>query len=80
MLLRGLIVLFLASLPLAIVEGAGALTPIVVMLAAWPVLTIEGLGNELDDPFGHDPNNLPLNAISDTIERDLIGPRSQRAA
>lgn len=66
-------VLYLSTLPLALVDTLGVLTPLVTMIVAYPVLMIEALGRELDDPFGHAPNNLPLSHICDTIERNLLG-------
>jgi putative membrane protein len=55
------------------VSSIGLLTPLVTMMAAYAVLMIEALGQELDNPFGHDPNDLALSTICDTIERDLLG-------
>jgi ion channel-forming bestrophin family protein len=83
LLLRQLSVVFLATLPFVLVDRVGIFTPFLVMTTAYPVLMIEGLGNELDDPFGHDPNDLPLTRICETIETDLLGgtppPRTQFA-
>jgi len=73
MLMRRGIALFLASLPLALVERFGIYVPLVTMMVAYPVLMIEALANELDDPFGHDPNDLPLTKICETIEGNLLG-------
>ncbi|WP_437534965.1 bestrophin family ion channel [Sorangium sp. So ce726] len=73
LLLQRGVALYLATLPLALVEALGVLTPVVTMMVAYPVLMIEALGGELDDPFGHEPNDLPLTRICDTIERDLLG-------
>ncbi len=77
MLIERCVALYLGSLPLALVEEIGALTPLVTMMVAYPVLMIEAIGRELDDPFGHEPNDLPLTRICDTIERDLLGSSSQ---
>lgn len=73
LLVRRSIVFFLASLPLAIVTDAGAFVIVVTALVAYPTLMIEAIANELDDPFGHDPNDLPVSRISATIEKDLLG-------
>ncbi len=73
LLVRRCIVIFLASLPLAIVESLGLRAIIVTMLVAYPVLMIEALASELDDPFGHDANDLPLSRICATIEGNLLG-------
>jgi predicted membrane chloride channel (bestrophin family) len=34
-------------------------------------LGIEEAGVEIEDPFGHDDNDLPLNSICDVIHRDV---------
>ncbi|KYF77641.1 hypothetical protein BE11_34740 [Sorangium cellulosum] len=73
LLLRRGVALYLATLPLALIDAIGFMTPIVTMMVAYPVLMIEALGGELDDPFGHEPNDLPLTRICDTIERNLLG-------
>lgn len=71
-MLRQLTVIFLLSLPFPLVGSLGLLTPLMVGAIAFPVLMIEGLGSELDDPFGHDPNDLPLTRICETIELDVV--------
>ena len=73
LLLQRCITFYIATLPLALVEELGLLCVPVTMMAAYLVLMIEGLGRELDDPFGHDPNDLPLSRICETIERNLLG-------
>lgn len=35
------------------------------------LLGIEEAGVEIEDPFGHDANDLPLNSICDVIHRDV---------
>lgn len=73
LLVRRCIVMFLASLPLALVDSLGMLSVLITMAVAYPVLMIEALANELDDPFGHDANDLPLSRICATIEKNLLG-------
>jgi len=76
LLLRRMVALYLATLPLCLVAEIGLLTPLVTMIIAYAVLMIEGIGQELDNPFGHDPNDLALSRVCDTIERDLLGSSS----
>jgi len=73
LLARRAIVILLATLPAALVESAGAYAILTTVLVAYPVLLIEALANELDNPFGHDGNDLPLSRICQTIEADLLG-------
>lgn len=76
LLVRRCIVMFLASLPLALVDSLGMLSVLITMAVAYPVLMIEALANELDDPFGHDANDLPLSRICAIIEKNLLGTES----
>lgn len=76
LLIQRCMVLYLAALPLGLVGDLGALTPLVTMMVAYPVLMIEALGRELDDPFGHEPNDLALSRICEGLEVDLLGSSS----
>jgi putative membrane protein len=69
---RQIVLAFMCTLPLAIMDDLGWWTPAVVVLVGFPVFAIEALGAELDDPFGHDPNDLPLTRITGNIERDVM--------
>ena len=71
--IRRFLVLFLASLPSALVMRIGWLTPAVTVLVALPLLAIDKIGAELQHPFATDSlNHLPLDEICATIERDLL--------
>lgn len=72
LLFERFLAIYLASLPFALVGRAGWVTALVTVLVAYPVLMFDALAIELDDPFGHDPNDLPLTRITDTIERNLL--------
>lgn len=44
------------------------------MLVAYPLLSLDQIGIELDNPFSAtNLSHLPLNEISATIERNLLG-------
>ena len=47
------------------------MTPVVVLLISYAFFGLDAIGDEIQDPFGTDPNDLPLEAISRTIEIDL---------
>jgi putative membrane protein len=34
---------------------------------------LDAIGNELEDPFGRDENDLPTDAMVRTVERDVLG-------
>jgi putative membrane protein len=71
--IRGFILLFLATLPFALLARIGWLTPAATWLIAYPILAIDQIGVSLQNPFhptelGH----LPLDAICATIEGDML--------
>lgn len=72
-LVRRCIVIFLATLPFALVKELGPFTIVATVLVAYPTLMIEAIANELDDPFGTDPNDLAVSRICAGIELDLLG-------
>jgi ion channel-forming bestrophin family protein len=62
--------LFLASAPFAMVEAMRWFTPAAAAVLAFALFGIEEIGVEIEDPFGTDPNDLPLDRIGETIARD----------
>ncbi|TDU31780.1 putative membrane protein [Panacagrimonas perspica] len=68
--------LYSFMLPLGLVATVGAATPVVVALASYTFFALEALAEELQDPFGIEPNDLPLDSITWMIEatlRETIG-------
>ena len=45
--------------------------PFVVAIVAYTFFGLDALGDEIEEPFGMDANDLPLNAICRTIEINL---------
>ena len=74
--IRRFIVLFLGSLPFALLHKLEAdwLTPLLTMVVAFPILDLDQIGIELQNPFStHSLSHLPLDTICATIERNLMG-------
>lgn len=71
-LLHRLVALYCFGLPFALVGSLGHVTTIVSVAIAYAFIGIDAVGDELEDPFGEDPNDLPLLAISQTIEANLL--------
>lgn len=69
--LRRALVLYCFTLPLALVETFGWFTVIDVALVAYIYFGIEEIGVEIEGPFGHDENDLPLKDICDTIYKNV---------
>lgn len=73
--IRRFIVLFLATLPLALLHklNGGWLIPLITMLVAYPLLSLDQIGVELQNPFAQsNVSHLPLGDISATIERNVL--------
>lgn len=64
--------LYCFLLPFGLVETIGAMTPVVVAIVSYTFFGLDALGDEIEEPFGTDPNDLPLLAISRTIEINLL--------
>lgn len=69
--LRRALVLYCFTLPFAMVESFGWTTIIDVLIIAYTFFGIEEIGVEIEDPFGYDANDLPLEDICETIHRNV---------
>ena len=58
-------------LPFGLVDHIGFMTPFVVGIVAYTFFGLDALGDEIEEPFGLLPNDLPLDAICRTIEINL---------
>jgi putative membrane protein len=63
--------LFCFLLPFGYADVLGWTTPFVVGLIAYTFFGLDALGEELEDPFGMEPNDLPIAALATTIELNL---------
>jgi putative membrane protein len=68
--IKTFVVLFCFTVPFAMAETMGWYTPVASGLLAFALFGIEEIGIEIEDPFGYDANDLPLDAILATIETD----------
>jgi putative membrane protein len=58
-------------LPFGLAATVRWATPLVVLGITYFLFGLDAVGDEVEQPFGHDVNDLPLLALSRTIERDL---------
>ena len=63
--------LYCFLLPFGLVDSIGVMTPFVVGIVAYTFFGLDALGDEIEEPFGLLPNDLPLDAICRSIEIDL---------
>ncbi len=79
--LRRALAIYCGTLPLALVQYFGWLTVPVTFLVAYILLGIEEIGVEIEEPFGIDDNDLPLDRFCTTIEQNLrafIAPEASK--
>ena len=70
-LIHRIVALYVFFLPLGLVASLHYLSPIVVLIVAYTFLGLDVVGDELEEPFGTDPNDLPLTQLSTMIEINL---------
>lgn len=71
--IRQFIFVFLVALPFGILTKVDWLTPIVTMLVAFPILALDEIGVELQNPFSTlRLNHLPLDKICEDLEQNLM--------
>jgi putative membrane protein len=69
--LKQLLLLYCLSLPFQMVGQLGWWTAPVVVLISFTLFGIEEIGIEIENPFGHHHNDLPLDAICSTMRRNI---------
>jgi ion channel-forming bestrophin family protein len=80
--IKGFLALFCITAPFALVESMRWYTPLAAAIIAYGMFGIEEIGVEIEDPFGYDPNDLPLDAMGETIAndtRDILAQRELKA-
>ena len=70
---------FCVVLPVAVVPDLGLLTPVGSTLVGVMFLMAVQVGKDLADPFTGDVNDVPMTALTSTIETDLLQMLSRRA-
>jgi ion channel-forming bestrophin family protein len=69
--LKQLLLLYCLSLPFQMVGNLELWTVPVVMLISFTLFGIEAIGIEIENPFGLDANDLPLDTICATMNRNI---------
>ncbi len=62
------VTVFCFTVPFAIVDSMKGYTPIAVAVLAFALFGIDEIGVEIEDPFGYDDNDLPIERITKTIQ------------
>ncbi|HAT4016818.1 TPA: bestrophin family protein [Citrobacter freundii] len=72
LILHRTVYLFCIMLPFALVVDLHYMTPFISVLISYTFISLDTLAEELEDPFGTENNDLPLDAICNAIEIDLL--------
>jgi ion channel-forming bestrophin family protein len=69
--LKQLLLIYCLTLPFQFVSQVGWWTALVVILVSFTLFGIEAIGMEIENPFGRDYNDLPLDTICETMKRNI---------
>jgi len=69
--LRRALIVYCFSLPFALFDKFNWVTIPIVLMIAYVMFGIEEIGVEIENPFGFDENDLPLERLCEMIQRDV---------
>lgn len=69
--LKQLLLIYCLTLPFQVVMELNWWTGLIVGIISFTVFGIEEIGIEIENPFGYDPNDLPLDQICQTMEKNI---------
>ncbi|MBJ6111811.1 hypothetical protein JAO73_22515 [Hymenobacter sp. BT523] len=69
--IKGFVTVFILTMPFNLLDTYEWLTVPITMLGAYALLGVEMIGDEIEDPFGKDSNDLPLTQISNRIRANV---------
>lgn len=72
--------LYCFLLPFGLVDTIGFMTPFVVAIVAYTFFGLDALGDEIEEPFGLEPNDLPLDTLCRAIEVNLLESLGQTSS
>ena len=62
------VMVYCLLLPIGLATSIGWLTPLIATFVAYTFLALEIIGEQIEEPFGTEPNDLALDAMCHTIE------------
>jgi len=69
--IKGFLTIWCFTVPLALLPSMGWYTAAAAAVVAYAMFGIDEIGVEIEDPFGYDANDLPLDAIGDGVATDV---------
>ncbi|KAI8810019.1 Bestrophin, RFP-TM, chloride channel-domain-containing protein [Cladochytrium replicatum] len=76
-LLKQIVMIYLGAIPFQIVRQIEWLTIPIVFLGALCLLNIKNIGSEIENPFGYDSNDLPMDAYCEELKVELTSLMSR---
>jgi putative membrane protein len=70
-LISQIVLLYIYMLPFQLYNTLGWITIPGTVAAAYIIIGLAAIGNELENPFGNDVNDLPLDHYCDELKREL---------
>jgi len=70
-LISQIVLLYVYLLPFQLFGALGWITIPGTIAAAYIIIGLAAIGNELENPFGHDVNDLPLDGYCEELRREL---------
>ncbi|ORZ37002.1 Bestrophin, RFP-TM, chloride channel-domain-containing protein [Catenaria anguillulae PL171] len=74
--LKQALYIYLLILPFQIIQQFFALTILIVFLAAFTLLGVESIGQEIENPFGYDLNDLPIDKFVHDMREEIAAVMS----
>jgi putative membrane protein len=71
-LLHRTVYVYCFLLPFGLVDSIGWMTPVMVVFIGYTFIALDAIISEIEEPFGTEPNDLALNAMSQMIETTLL--------
>ncbi|MEL7144781.1 MAG: bestrophin family ion channel [Bacteroidota bacterium] len=71
MFIKKFLLIYAITLPIGFITAIGYWTIPLVLLAFYFLISIELISEEIEDPFGNDLNDLPLNELTVKIRRNI---------
>ncbi|MDB5270586.1 MAG: hypothetical protein JWP58_3626 [Hymenobacter sp.] len=69
--IKGFVTVFILTMPFNLLDTYVWLTVPITMFGAYALLGVEMIGDEIEDPFGKDSNDLPLTQMSNRIRANV---------
>ncbi|HET7180320.1 MAG TPA: bestrophin family ion channel, partial [Chryseosolibacter sp.] len=71
MYIKKFIFVYIITLPLGFITDSGYFTILIVLLITFVLMSVELIAEEIEDPFGKDPNDLPTDELAARIRENV---------